>query len=89
MTGRLDAMIVTPKNILLKMVTSKMSFSAIGDLLSAPIFCLILAPHLLIDAGFLVKLLIVSIIGSITFIGVMIVYESLAFWIGSSEKFAD
>lgn len=47
--GRLDNDLLTPKSPLLKILTKRMSFSAIGDMLSGPIFIAILVPHLLAD----------------------------------------
>jgi ABC-2 type transport system permease protein len=66
-----------------------MSFSAIGDLASGPIFLAILIPHLLLNTTYLLLLTVSLIIASAVWLGVLIFYNSLSFWIGSSERIAD
>lgn len=66
-----------------------MSFSAIGDFLSGLVFIGYFSPHLLVDPGFLARLTIGLVIGAVAWLGVMVAYHSLGFFIGSSEKIAE
>jgi ABC-2 type transport system permease protein len=66
-----------------------MSFSAIGDFFSGIAFLAYFTPWLLLDGGFVLRYGIALLIGSIVFLGVMIAYHSLGFYLGSSEKIAD
>jgi ABC-2 type transport system permease protein len=84
--GRLDNDILTPKSPLLKILTKSMSFSAIGDLCTGPIFLAIFTPHLLLDGGFIARFILMALIATLAWLGAMIFYNSLSFWIGSSER---
>lgn len=83
MNGSLDAHLLLPKNILIRILVSGFSVTAIGDLLYA-IGLLFLVKNLTLI--FIGKLIFVSICGGIIFTGFMVIFESLAFRIGSSKE---
>jgi ABC-2 type transport system permease protein len=83
MNGSLDAHLLLPKNILIRILTSGFSISAIGDLIYG-IWLLFFIKDL--TPIFIVKLLFVSLCAGIVFAWFMTIFESLAFWIGSSKE---
>ena len=83
MNGSLDAHLLLPKNILLRILVSGFSVTAIGDLLYG-IGLLFLVKNLTIVFG--LKLLFVSLCAGIIFTWFMVIFESLAFRIGSSRE---
>ena len=66
-----------------------MDFSAIGDLLTGPLVLAVFAPHLLADIAFIVRFTLAILIATTVWLGIMIFYNSLSFWIGSSERIAE
>ncbi|MCX6823511.1 MAG: ABC-2 family transporter protein [candidate division SR1 bacterium] len=83
MNGSLDAHLLLPKNILLRILVGGLSITAIGDLLYG-IGLLFLIKNLTVI--FVLKVIFVSICAGIVFAGFMVAFESLAFWIGSSRE---
>lgn len=83
MQGQLDVHLLLPKNILLRILVSGFSISAIWDLLYG-IGLLFLIKDLTII--FVIKVIFVSICAGIIFAGFMVIFESLAFWIWSSRE---
>jgi len=83
MAGSLDAHLLLPKNILLRILTWGFSITAVGDLMYG-IGLLFLIKNLTLI--FVLKLLLVSFCAWITFTWFMIVFESLAFWMWSSKE---
>ena len=83
MNGSLDAHLLLPKNILLRILISGFSVTAIGDLLYG-IALLFLIKDMTIVFG--IKLLFVSLCAGIIFTWFMVIFESLAFRIGSSRE---
>jgi len=83
MQGQLDAHLLLPKNILIRILVSWFSISAIGDLLYG-IGLLFLVKDLTIL--FVVKLFFVSICSGIIFTWFMVVFESFAFRLWSSRE---
>ena len=83
MNGSLDAHLLLPKNILLRILISGFSVTAIGDLLYG-IGLLFLIKDMTIVFG--IKLLFVSLCAGIIFTWFMVIFESLAFRIGSSRE---
>ena len=83
-SGKLDAYIVQPKNILISIATSEISVSAIGDILYAIVCCLIY--------GLSIKTLILfslfCITGGIMVASIAIIFHSLSFWIGNADLVA-
>ncbi len=84
-SGKLDAYIVQPKNILLSVVTSNISVSALGDILFAVIMYVVY--------GFTIKgfLLFITfcITGGLIMASLAVILNSLAFWLNNSEMIAD
>lgn len=87
--GQLDKYLLLPKNILVNLLFSESSISAIGDMLfgiismiiyfyvaGIPITAILLMPILIITAIFI-------------FIGFQVVTQSIAFWIPNSEELSD
>ena len=83
MNGSLDAHLLLPKNILVRILVSGFSITAIGDLIYG-IWLLFFIKNLTFI--FIAKLLFVSLCAGIIFAGFMVIFESLAFWIGSSKE---
>lgn len=83
MTGSLDAHLLLPKNMLVRILVSWFNISALGDLLYG-IGLLFLVKDL--TAIFMIKLAFVSLCAGIIFTWFMVVFESLAFWIWSSQE---
>ncbi|WP_058303384.1 ABC transporter permease [Gorillibacterium timonense] len=81
-TGQLDAYLTQPKPILLHVLVSRMSVSAIGDLVFAILVYLWVG-----DVSFLglAKFLLALFIGFLIFLGVAIIVGSLAFYFGNTE----
>ena len=84
-SGKLDNYLIQPKNVLLSLITSNVSVSAIGDLLYGII--------LLFFCGFNIKLLLLFILFSITsgliITSIAVITGSLSFWFGKSDVFAE
>lgn len=84
-SGKLDSYIVQPKNILISIITSDISVSALGDLLYGYI--------MLIFYGLSVKSFILFtyfvITGGIIIAAISIILNSLSFWFGNTDVIAD
>ena len=83
MNGSLDAHLLLPKNILLRILTWGFSVTAIGDLIYG-IGLLFLIKNLTLL--FIIKRLFVCFCAWITFTWFMVIFESLAFWMWSSRE---
>jgi ABC-2 type transport system permease protein len=83
MNGSLDAHLLLPKNILLRILTWGFSITAVGDLIYG-IGLLFLIKNLTLI--FILKRVFVSLCSWIIFTWFMIVFESLAFWLWSSKE---
>lgn len=83
MQWQLDAHLLLPKNILIRILVSWVSISAFGDLLYG-IGLLFLIKNITII--FILKTIFVSLCAGIVFTGFMTIFESLAFWIWSSKE---
>jgi len=81
-TGQLDAYLTQPKPILLHVLISRMSMSAIGDLTFA--FLLYFWKGDVSFLGF-AKFLLANLIGASIFLGVALILGSLAFYMGNTE----
>ena len=84
-TGKLDASIIQPKNVLLSVITSDVEASALGDLLYGYIMLFIC--DLPITSILLFTLFIIC--GGIIMTSIAIIYGSLAFWFNNTEMLAD
>lgn len=81
--GKLDSHLLLPGNLLVRLTTSSMMTVAIGDILYA-FLLMFLIPNLSIFI--VVQIIFYAMIGSITFIGFMLIFTSLSFYIGSSRN---
>ena len=80
-TGKLDAYLIQPKNVLLSVITSSVEVSALGDMLYGIIMVVIY--------GFSIKTLLLFILFSITsgliITSIAVISGSLAFWFGKVD----
>ena len=83
--GKLDTFLVQPKNVLLSVITSDTSISAIGDLIYGYI-CLFIYGITLKD---FILVTIFSITGAIILTAFVIVVSSLCFWIVRADNLTD
>lgn len=81
-TGQLDTYLAQPKPVLLHVLISRMTISAIGDLLFTFLLYGMYGTHSML--GFL-KLLAALLIGSAIFVFFNVLAQSLAFFIGNAE----
>lgn len=84
-SGKLDSYIVQPKNILISIITSDISVSALGDLIYGYI--------MLVFYGLSFKSFILFtyfvITGGIIIAAISVILNSLSFWFGNSETISD
>ncbi len=84
-TGKLDAYLIQPKNVLLSAITSSVEVSAVGDMIYAII--------MLFVYGFSIKNLLLvlffSITGGIIMTCFAVLFASLSFWVGKADFLAD
>lgn len=84
-SGKLDAYLIQPKNVLLSLITSSVEVSALGDMLYGIIMVVVY--------GFSIKTLLLFILFSITsgliITSVAIMSGSLAFWFGKVDILSD
>ncbi|XMB67320.1 ABC-2 family transporter protein [Mycoplasmatota bacterium zrk1] len=83
-TGKLDTYLVQPKNVLLNVITSRSSAGAIGDIIYGYIVIAIIKPDLL----YILLYSFLILIGGLIHTAAIIVYQSLAFWIGRADSIA-
>ena len=86
--GEIDSELLLPGSLLLRLCTSSISISAIGDAIFSIVVLFVLTPNI-ITPFFLFKFFFMGILGGITFLGIAIVYHSLAFYIRSSSRIAE
>lgn len=84
-SGKLDAYIVQPKNILLSAITSEINVSAIGDIIFS--FIMYFIYGFSIESFILFLLFIIN--GGIILTTISIILNSLSFWINNSEMISD
>lgn len=84
-SGKLDAYIVQPKNILLSTITSDIEVSALGDILFAIIVYFIYG---FTPLGFLLFILFM-VIGGIILTAISVILHSLSFWFNNADMVAD
>ena len=84
-TGKLDAFLVQPKNVLISAITTDIETSALGDIIYGFI--------MLIVSGFnlskLILFIILSICGGLIATSVSIILSSLSFWFQKTDIVAD
>ncbi len=82
-TGQLDMHLLLPRNLLIRVMTSRLQVSVFGDLIYAiGLFFLIKGVTLI----FVLKAIFVATFGWLTFMGFALTIESLWFRIGSSRE---
>lgn len=84
-SGKLDAYIVQPKNILISIITSDVSVSALGDILFAIIVYFIYGFTI---EGFILFILF-SITGGLILTSISVILHSLSFWFSNADMVAD
>lgn len=84
-TGKLDAFLVQPKNVLLSAITTDIEVSAIGDLLYGYVILIIYGITL---ENFLL-FTVFTILGGLIITCVSVIANSLAFWFNMSDVLAD
>ena len=84
-TGKLDAFLVQPKNVLLSVITTDVEVSAIGDLLYGYVILIIYGITL---ENFLL-FTVFTILGGLIITCVSVIANSLAFWFNMSDVLAD
>ena len=78
MNGSLDAHLLLPKNMLIRILISGVNISAFGDLIYGLILLYFIKGLTII---LLLKLGFVSICAGLIFTGFMVMFESFAFWL--------
>lgn len=82
----IDTYLLLPGSVLPKIVGRSIEISAIWDFFFSIILIRFIPGVSLIFAA---KILIVSLLSAVVIVGVMIIFQSLSFWIGNSTKLAD
>lgn len=84
-TGKLDAFLVQPKNVLISSITTDVGTSALGDLLYGYI--------MLFVYGFSIKnfvlFTIFTVCGGLILVSISIILSSLSFWFNKTDTIAD
>lgn len=83
--GKLDTFLIQPKNVLLGCITSSVDVSALGDIIYAYIMLFIYGFSL--KAFLLLTLFTIS--GGLVLASISIILNSLSFWFGRVEMFAN
>ena len=80
-TGKLDAYLVQPKNVLISCITSSVEVSCIGDILYAYIMLIIFG----LNIENFILFTFFSILGGLTVASISIIFSSLTFWFGKVD----
>lgn len=80
-TGKLDAYLIQPKNVLISCITSSVEVSSIGDLLYGFIMLIIYG----LSLENLILFVICTVLGGLTLASISVIYSSLTFWFGRVE----
>ena len=84
-TGKLDAYLIQPKNILISSITSSVEPSAIGDILYGYIMLFIYG----VSLKNFILFTFFCITGGLIIVSIAIIYASLCFWFGRVEILAN
>ena len=84
-SGKLDAYIVQPKNVLLSAITSNVSISAIGDIIFAFVMYFIYGFSL----DTFILFIIFLITGGLILVAISVIFNSLSFWFNNTDMVAD
>ena len=84
-TGKLDAYLIQPKNVLISCITSSVEVSSIGDIIYGYI--------MLVIFGFSIKNFILftifGILGGLILVSISVIFSSLTFWFGKVDIIAN
>ena len=80
-TGKLDAYLIQPKNVLISCITSGVEVSAIGDILYGIIMLILYG----LSFKNVLLFLLFSILGGLTVTSIAVISGSLSFWFGKIE----
>lgn len=83
--GELDVYLLQPRSVLPNLVCSRMNISGWGDLIYGIALYVITQP---MDPGRIVLFLLFSVLMSVVFVAVRVIYHSLTFYLGNAEQFA-
>lgn len=83
--GKLDTYLVQPKNVLISVITSNISTSAIGDILFGYIVLFIFG----LSLSNLILFTIFTICGGLILTSISIILNSLSFWFNKTDIIAD
>nr|MDD3719868.1 ABC-2 family transporter protein [Candidatus Gracilibacteria bacterium] len=81
--GKLDSQMLLPKNLFFRLLAGSMMTAAIGDIFFSFILMTMIEG---INIYMIFKILILSLIGVAVFLGFMMIFVSLSFFIGSSKS---
>lgn len=84
-SGKLDAYLVQPKNVLLAVISASVSPSALGDFIYGIIMLILFG----ISFSSVSLFILFTICGGLILTSIAIILGSLSFWIGSSEVLAE
>lgn len=84
-TGKLDAYLVQPKNVLISAITSDVETSALGDILYG-IIVFVIVEHNVFN---LLLFTLFTILGGLIVTGIAVILGSLSFWFNKSDMIAD
>lgn len=84
-SGKLDAYLVQPKNVLLSTISASISTSALGDFLYGIIMLFIYG----ISFSNVTLFILFSICGGLVLTSIAVILGSLSFWIGNSDVLAE
>jgi ABC-2 type transport system permease protein len=84
--GSIDSFLTTPRHSLPALLFSRSNAASLGDILSGPIYWFWFG-HATITQ--LPELIILSLLGSITFLSALTAFYSLSFWLQRSGRFSD
>lgn len=84
-TGKLDAYLIQPKNVLISCITSSVEVSCLGDILYGFIMLFLYGFNL----QNLILFTICIVLGGLILTSISIIFSSLSFWFGKVEILAD
>ena len=83
--GKLDVFLTQPKNVLINLASSRSSISAIGDLLYGFVALAIAGA----TWWWYLALIPVAFVGALIYVGVIVCYQSLSFYVKNGSALAD
>lgn len=80
-TGKLDAYLIQPKNVLISTITSSVEVAAIGDLIYGAIMLTLFG----LSIENILLFLLFTILGGLTLTALSVIFSSLTFWFGKID----